>query len=151
MMDTVTPAKRSQMMSCIKGRHTRPEMQVRSWLHARGFRFRLYRKDLPGTPDIVLARYRVAVFVHGCFWHRHSGCRFATNPGTRVEFWQQKFSGNVARDHRDRQLLLDTGWRVLIIWECGLRQRQDLDPILGWLRGEEGACFEWPQMPFQSA
>ena len=100
-MDVVSSVKRSEMMSGIRGRNTRPELQVRAYLHARGLRFRLHRKDLPGRPDVVLPKYRVAVFVHGCFWHRHPGCKFTTEPATREDFWRQKFAANVSRDLRN--------------------------------------------------
>lgn len=117
-MDTVDSQTRSRMMAGIKGRDTQPEMRVRRYLHAAGLRFVLHRKDLPGRPDIVLPRFGTVVFVHGCFWHRHPGCRFATTPRTRPEFWQAKFAGNVARDARNEELLAAAGWRVLTIWEC---------------------------------
>jgi DNA mismatch endonuclease, patch repair protein len=144
MTDIVSSQKRSEMMSGIRGRNTRPELQVRSWLHAGGFRFRLHRKDLPGSPDIVLPRHRVVIFVHGCFWHRHAGCRYATQPATRPEFWAHKFDANVQRDQRNQQALLKAGWRVLIIWECGLRQRVDLSPISVWIDEGMELLAEWP-------
>jgi len=120
-MDIVDSATRSRMMSGIRGRDTRPEMTVRKFLHARGYRFRLHRKDLPGRPDIVLPRFRTCIFIHGCFWHHHEGCRFAVLPKTRADFWAQKLRGNVERDRRAQEELARTGWRVLIIWECELK------------------------------
>lgn len=121
MTDVVSKLKRSQMMSGIKGKNTGPEMQVRRFLHSSGFRYRLHRKDLPGAPDIVLTRYRVAIFVHGCFWHRHPGCKYASTPATRQEFWLAKLDGNRLRDNRDQASLLGMEWRVAVIWECALR------------------------------
>lgn len=96
-------------------------MLVRRFLHANGYRYRLHRKDLPGKPDIVLSRLKVCIFVHGCFWHHHSGCRFAVLPKSRVEFWETKLSSNVARDRRAIESLNEAGWRTLVIWECELR------------------------------
>lgn len=146
-MDIVSAKKRSEMMSGIRGRNTRPELLVRSYLHASGFRFRLHLRELPGSPDLVLPKYRACIFVHGCFWHRHEGCRYATSPATRTEFWAQKFDGNVTRDRRNVQSLLDAGWRVLIVWECGLRQRANLEDISNWLRDEHSQYLEWPCKP----
>lgn len=143
-MDVVSAAKRSKMMSGIRGRDTRPELQVRSYLHAHGLRFRLHRKDLPGRPDVVLSKYRVAVFVHGCFWHRHPGCKFTTNPSTREDFWRRKFAENVERDQRNQEALLHEGWRVLIIWECGLKGNLNLEPALKWIKGGESGMLVWP-------
>ncbi|WP_312955375.1 very short patch repair endonuclease [Stutzerimonas nitrititolerans] len=120
-MDIVDPARRSQMMAAIRGKNTKPEMLVRRFLHAHGFRFRLHRADLPGKPDIVLPRLRTCIFVHGCFWHRHPGCRYAVLPKTRTEFWAAKLEGNVGRDRRAVEALRDAGWTVFIIWECELR------------------------------
>ncbi len=105
-------------MSRIRGRDTKPEVAVRSVLHSLGFRFRLHRKDLPGRPDIVLARHQTVVFVHGCFWHRHARCRFAYRPKSNIAFWSQKFRSNVVRDRRDRRHLHGLGWRVVVVWEC---------------------------------
>jgi len=105
-------------MSRIRSRNTSPERIVRSVLHRLGYRFRLHRRDLPGHPDIVLPRYRTVVLVHGCFWHRHKGCRFAYMPKTRVRFWLTKFAENVERDRRVRQHLRKLGWHVMVVWEC---------------------------------
>jgi DNA mismatch endonuclease (patch repair protein) len=117
-MDRLTAERRSWNMSRIKGRDTAPEKRVRSLLHRLGFRFSLRRKDLPGRPDIVLPGRNVAVFVHGCFWHRHRGCSNSVLPKTRAGFWLAKLDGNVARDTRNAAALKDLGWKVLTIWEC---------------------------------
>ena len=122
MIDVVDQKTRSRMMSGIRGKDTRPEMLVRSGLHRLGFRFRLHARNLPGSPDLVLKRYRAVVFVHGCYWHRHEGCPYATTPATRLEFWQEKFEANVERDHRHQKALRETGWRVFVVWECALRR-----------------------------
>jgi DNA mismatch endonuclease, patch repair protein len=122
MVDSISVDRRSWNMSRIKGRDTKPEKALRSLLHRAGFRFRLQVKELPGRPDIVLPRYRTAIFVHGCFWHRHEGCRNATTPTTRTEFWQSKFDSNVERDHRNVQALKQAGWRVETVWECELKK-----------------------------
>lgn len=110
-------------MAGIRGRDTRPEILVRSWLHRRGLRFRLHKAGLPGRPDLVLARYKTVIFVHGCFWHRHPRCRFATTPSTNRAFWHRKFEQNVARDTRQRRELGSLGWRVLVIWGCQVRNK----------------------------
>lgn len=120
-MDVVDRATRSRMMAGIKGKGTKPEMTVRRFLHAHGYRFRLYRKDLPGKPDIILSRLRVCIFVHGCFWHRHAGCKYAVLPKTRVDFWAAKLQSNVERDLTVLQRLESDGWNVLVLWECELR------------------------------
>lgn len=125
MTDTVPVAVRSRMMAGIRGRDTGPEMRLRRAMHARGFRYRLHRRDLPGSPDLVFPACRAVVFVHGCFWHRHRGCRYAATPATRPEFWQAKFDANVARDARNEEALIASGWRVAVIWECALRHRTD--------------------------
>lgn len=121
MADSITSERRSWNMSRIRGRDTGPELRLRSLLHRAGFRFRLHAKKLPGRPDIILPRYRTAIFVHGCFWHRHAGCRNATTPSTRAEFWQEKFDGNVRRDARNRIDLEAAGWIVMTVWECELK------------------------------
>ncbi|EMC2594292.1 very short patch repair endonuclease [Pseudomonas aeruginosa] len=137
-MDIVDSATRSRMMSRIRGRDTKPEITVRKFLHARGYRFRLHRKDLPGRPDIVLPRFRTCIFIHGCFWHHHKGCRFATLPKTRADFWAQKLKDNVERDRRAQEELLRKGWRVLTIWECELKHPEAaLIALLGQLESSE--------------
>ena len=120
-MDSVSPERRSEIMGRVSAKHTRPELAVRKLLHGLGYRFRLHRADLPGKPDIVLPRRRVVVLVHGCFWHRHPGCPHTRTPKSRVEFWTDKFAGNVRRDETARQALEALGWRVLVVWECELK------------------------------
>lgn len=117
-MDIFTPAKRSWLMSRIRGVNTMPEKVVRSFLHMHGLRFRLHLRNLPGKPDIVLRRHATVVFVHGCFWHHHRGCANATYPRTRSKFWRTKIDGNVKRDKRTERRLRDLGWRVITVWEC---------------------------------
>ena len=121
MVDVVSPADRSRMMSGIQGKNTKPELTVRRMLFASGYRFRLHRRDLPGTPDIVMPGRKIATFVHGCFWHMHQGCRFAKMPATRPEFWKAKLEANVERDRRAVEKLQMLGWRVLCVWECTTR------------------------------
>jgi DNA mismatch endonuclease (patch repair protein) len=120
MADTLTKAERSALMARIRGTNTKPEVLVRSALHRAGFRFRLHNRSLPSRPDIVLAKHRAVVFVHGCFWHRH-GCGLASEPSTRKAFWRDKFARNVARDKRTAAALRRAGWRVFTVWECSLR------------------------------
>ncbi|MBT6053390.1 MAG: DNA mismatch endonuclease Vsr [Candidatus Scalindua sp.] len=120
-MDILTREKRSWNMSRIKGKDTKPEKIVRSALHKEGFRFRLNRKDLPGKPDIVLPKYKSVILVHGCFWHRHPRCKFAYNPKSREKFWQKKFSDNVERDKAVKKELRKIGWKVIVVWECELK------------------------------
>lgn len=116
-MDMLTPERRSWNMSRIRGRNTVPELSVRSRLHQEGFRFRVHR-ELPGRPDIVLPKYRVIIFVHGCFWHRHPGCRFTYLPKTNRTFWSTKFTRTKQRDIRNAQDLEEAGWTVYVVWEC---------------------------------
>ena len=111
-------------MAGIKGRDTKPELAVRRIAHRLGRRFRLHKKNLPGRPDLVFPRHRLAVFVHGCFWHRHDGCRYAYTPKSRIEFWTKKFAQNVARDRKNEEALRNLGWRVLVIWECTTRDEE---------------------------
>jgi DNA mismatch endonuclease, patch repair protein len=117
-MDILTPEARSRMMSRIRGKDTKAEMAVRKAATRLGYRYRLHRRDLPGTPDLVFSRLKTAVFVHGCFWHRHSGCKYSYNHKSNVEFWSGKFQTNVARDERVKGELERLGWHVVVIWEC---------------------------------
>lgn len=118
MVDIVDAATRSRMMAGIKGKNTVPELVVRRFLHAHGFRYRLHDKALPGRPDIVLPKYRTVIFVNGCFWHQHSGCNKAAKPSNRKEFWQKKLSSNVDRDRRNITALTLAGWYCIQFWEC---------------------------------
>jgi len=121
MADFLTPAQRSERMSRIKSRDTKPELVLRSAMHRKGFRFRINDTRLPGKPDIVFPKYRAAVFVHGCFWHRHPGCSVATTPKSNTAFWTEKFDRNVSRDARSKEALEANGWRVFTVWECDLK------------------------------
>ena len=113
-------------MSRIRGKDTKPEVAVRSLLHCMGYRFRLHKRDLPGNPDIVLPKHRTVVLVHGCFWHRHARCKYAYTPKSRVEFWQKKFAENIKRDTRTRKALRREGWKVIVVWQCELRDQDAL-------------------------
>lgn len=126
MTDTLNPERRSALMRAVRREDTAPEVVVRRILHALGLRFRLHRKDLPGTPDIVLVKRRTVIFVHGCFWHRHPGCSKATFPKTRQDFWRVKFEANVARDVAKSSALEAAGWTVLTVWECETRDQERL-------------------------
>ncbi|WP_417682283.1 very short patch repair endonuclease [Roseibium sp.] len=125
MADKISKKHRSWNMSRIKSKNTAPEIRFRSLLHAAGFRYRLNVSNLPGKPDLVLKKYNSVIFVHGCFWHRHKNCKFATTPKSRTEFWNKKFQDNVSRDLRNQRELRLTGWQVLIVWECEIRQFPD--------------------------
>ncbi|RMB08107.1 very short patch repair endonuclease [Eilatimonas milleporae] len=118
MTDHVTRAKRRAIMQAVRSKNTGPELIVRRAAHGLGLRFRLHRKDLPGTPDLVFPKRRTVIFVHGCYWHRHKGCSKATMPKTNVEFWRDKFERNVARDEQITKALEAAGWRVAVIWQC---------------------------------
>lgn len=122
MVDIVDRLTRSKMMSSIRSSDTQPEIAVRRFLHRNGFRYRLDTKIGRIKPDIVLVKYMVAVFVHGCYWHRHNGCRFATTPSSNVKFWKDKFRANVNRDKRVQMLLISNGWKVVTIWGCLLKE-----------------------------
>ena len=124
-------------MRAVGQKHTRPEMTVRCALHAMGYRFRVQRRDLPGSPDIVLPRYKTVIFIHGCFWHRHPDCRKATTPKTRVEFWREKFERNVARDLLNETALREMGWQVLVVWECETKPVDTLSAKLASALGAE--------------
>jgi len=127
VMDKLSPEKRTWNMSRIKNKDTRPELRVRSLLHKFGYRFRLNRKDLIGCPDIVLPKHNKIIFVHGCFWHRHKGCKYAYNPKSRQEFWENKFDKNINRDHGVSNSLIELGWDVHVIWECQTKSEYDLE------------------------
>ena len=127
---------RSEMMSRIGGKDTKPEMLIRRALHARGFRYRLHVGKLPGRPDIVLSRFRAAIFIHGCFWHAHEGCRYFRIPGTRTEFWATKLYGNRDRDRAKDAALQAAGWRRLVVWECAIKSipvDSLVNTIVSWL------------------
>ena len=142
MVDIVDAATRSRMMAGIRGKDTKPELQVRKALHARGFRYRLHGKKLPGRPDMVFAKHKALLFVHGCFWHAHD-CPLFRWPATRADFWRTKIAGNQDRDVRNIAALLDSGWRVAIVWECALkgRLRKPLNEVIdlceNWLMSSE--------------
>jgi DNA mismatch endonuclease (patch repair protein) len=140
-MDNLTPERRSWNMGQIKSTNTRPELAVRSRLHRLGYRFRIHRRDLPGCPDIVLPKYKSIIFVHGCYWHRHEGCRYAYTPKSRQDFWLKKFSRTVQRDVEVQDELKRLGWQVLVIWECEVKQMDKVEKrLLQFLRcpvGEE--------------
>ena len=123
MVDVVDKATRSRMMSGIQGKNTKPELLVRKYLHGRGLRFRLHAKELPGKPDLVFPKYKVAVFVHGCFWHQHLGCKYAYVPQSNAAFWREKLQSNNERDKIKATALKKLGWRVLVIWECSLNDK----------------------------
>lgn len=136
-MDIVTKEKRSRMMSGIKGKNTKPELLLRSALHKLGFRFRIQRKDLPGKPDIVLSKYKTIIFVHGCFWHRHPGCKYAYTPKSNIEFWTNKLEGNAIRDRLTEKSLEEMGWRIIIVWECEVKALIENDSRLRAMITEE--------------
>ena len=125
-MDVFSPSKRSEIMARVRSKNTRPELAVRSGLHRMGFRFRLHRADLPGHPDIVLPRFKAAVFVHGCFWHGHPNCRHADRPTSNIGFWNKKIDRNISRDRTNRSALKRLGWTVVTVWECSIRSREGL-------------------------
>jgi DNA mismatch endonuclease (patch repair protein) len=147
MTDIVDSETRSRMMAGIKGGNTRPELLVRKFLHSKGFRYRLHDVALPGRPDITLPRYHTVVLVHGCFWHRHTGCPLAYSPRSNEESWRAKFERNVERDKENVRDLVSLGWQVIIIWECGLRHKKQCK--LEWLpqqikSGKSGWVYHWP-------
>lgn len=125
MADIVDKSTRSRMMSAIRGRNTAPEMAVRRALHRAGYRFRLHGRHLPGRPDIILPRHGLVILVHGCFWHGHRSCAFFKLPRTRARFWRTKIASNIKRDVKTVRQLRESGWRVLVVWECALRERPD--------------------------
>lgn len=126
MADIVTKKVRSRIMSSVKQRHTKPEVVVRALLHRLGYRFRLHRKDLPGSPDIVLPKYRTAIFVHGCFWHQHEKCPKARRPSSNLEYWNTKLDENISRDKRKENELSKLGWQIITVWQCETRDLESL-------------------------
>ncbi|MGO8058266.1 very short patch repair endonuclease [Rhizobium johnstonii] len=137
MPDIVDPRTRSRMMASVGSKDTKPELTLRQALYARGLRYRLHEKSLKGRPDLVFPKFKAAVLVHGCFWHRHVGCRYSTTPATRAEFWNAKFDANVALDADVFNTLIGDGWRVATVWECALRKPRDVavvaDLVVKWL------------------
>lgn len=140
MADKLDPERRSANMARVRGKDTDPEMRVRRVAHRMGLRFRLHCKNLPGKPDLVFPKHRLAVFVHGCFWHRHPGCTRASMPSTRAEFWRAKFAANVIRDTRQQAALAALGWTVIVLWECGLKEDATIKGVLeAAVRGDRGS------------
>jgi len=130
MVDQLSKERRSWNMSRIRSKDTTPEKCVRSFLHRKGYRFRLNVKTLPGSPDIVLPKYKTVVFVHGCYWHRHPGCKYAYTPKSRIDFWENKFQQNIERDKVKKQKLVNDGWRVLTVWECETKTVEQIALVL---------------------
>ena len=142
MADTVTRETRSRIMASVRRFGTRPEMVVRRALHRDGFRFRASDRSLPGSPDLKLSRYNAVIFVNGCFWHRHKGCRYATTPKSNQDWWSAKFAGNVERDAEKIRELLERGWRVMVVWECAVRKEGSgrefaMEQLVEWIRGND--------------
>ena len=138
------------MMASIKGKNTKPEMTIRSLLHRQGFRFRLHDKYLPGKPDLVLKKYKAVIFVHGCYWHRHENCKLASTPKQNKEFWRKKFAANLRRDGEVYYQLKRLGWRTAVIWECAIRDKNNLPDYIKtlacWLKSE----YEYLEIPESS-
>ena len=146
MTDRIDATARSRTMAAIRSKNTQPEKWVRSALHRQGFRFRLHSKTLPGSPDLVLRKHHAVIFINGCFWHQHEGCKAAHLPKSRTDFWARKFARNLARDQKVLYQLKVLGWRAAIIWECGLkkaRREQSLQHVVAWLQSHS-EYFEWP-------
>ena len=142
MTDVVDKLTRSRMMAGIRGKDTKPEKVVRSALHSAGLRYRIHVSDLPGKPDLVFPKYKAVILVHGCYWHRHPGCWWSTNPSSNGEFWAAKFNQNVLRDARNIADLRSLGWRVAVVWECTIRlpQAKEMVSSIGvWLKGKRNS------------
>lgn len=153
MADVMTSEQRSRCMAAIKGKDTNPEMIVRKYLFSRGLRFRVQVRKLPGTPDIVLPKYKTAVFVNGCFWHGHEGCKYFRLPKSNVEFWKEKIERNIERDRESMKALFDLGWKVIRVWECELRNKANREAILNKIynsittSGNSGYSLEETDIP----
>lgn len=145
-MDIVSPAIRSRMMASIRSANTKPEMIVRKILHGKGFRYRLNAKVLDWKPDLVLPRYHVVIFVHGCFWHHHESCKYATVPDSNVEKWKNKFDTNTRRDSRIERTLLEAGWNVAVIWECWFKRKLDISWLFLWIKNPVPRYVSWPKI-----
>jgi DNA mismatch endonuclease (patch repair protein) len=141
MADKLTPEERSWLMSRVRGKDTKPEWILRSALHRMGFRYGLHNGKLPGKPDLVLRKYNTVIFVHGCFWHRHPGCPKSTTPKSNRAFWEEKFRRNVDRDARNRRLLKEAGWKVVVVWQCELYKRtvETIERVVGELLHDSDA------------
>lgn len=148
MNGTTADCLRSQIMRSVRQARTNPEMIVRRWLHSNGYRFRTNSRELPGSPDIVFTRRRKVIFVHGCFWHRHPGCRYASTPKTRTEFWKEKFVRNVERDKLKTDELVAGGWSVMAVWECQTRDMDRLSATIVGFLGPPRAPRYSRQLPF---
>ena len=137
MADTLSPKERSKRMSLIRGKDTSPELKLRQLVHGMGFRYRLHVKDLPGKPDLVFPSKRAIIFMHGCFWHRHPGCKLARMPKSKLDFWGPKLEANRERDIRNQEILKNLGWRVLVIWECEMTNIEKVSQkVRNFLQGE---------------
>ena len=154
MADTMTPEQRSRCMSAVKGKDTKPEMIVRKYLFSKGLRFRLHVRSLPGNPDIVLPKYKTVVFINGCFWHGHEGCKYYRLPKSNVEFWESKITNNKDRDVLNEIKLKELGWRVIRIWECEIRRVQDRNQSLERLYNQivkRATRYDENEIPIQIA
>jgi DNA mismatch endonuclease (patch repair protein) len=138
MADSLTKVQRSKNMASIRSKDTKPELTVRRFLYSNGYRYRLHSKDLPGKPDIVLKKYKAAIFVNGCYWHRHTNCKYCYTPKTNTEFWQEKFSKNVLRDKNNYFKLNELGWKVIIVWECDVLNGSFKKDLINIIRRASG-------------
>lgn len=149
MTDVLTSEQRSRCMAAVKGKDTKPEMIVRKYLFSRGLRFRVQVRKLPGKPDIVLPKYKTAIFVNGCFWHGHEGCKYFRLPKSNVEFWKEKIERNIERDRESMQALFDLGWKVVRVWECELRNKanreETLNKIYTSITSPDGSCYSFEE------
>jgi DNA mismatch endonuclease (patch repair protein) len=138
-MDIWSKEKRSEVMSKIRSKNTKPEKVLRSWFYANGLRFRIHRKDLPGKPDIVFAKYKTVIFVHGCFWHYHKDCREGRVPSTNSKFWEEKLLKNIQRDEKHQLKLKESGWKVIVVWECEINKNlntENFKELLNTIKGD---------------